>query len=836
MSRNSLIDVNKHQNKLRKIVALNEAGAIIFTDKTSIALNTSISRSEFIEDFKSDIDKTATYLIDSLGIINSIKNGLIQELDILDNSVESFFGSTYKDGVITLSGVEFIPGLQMKKSELIDKIYNNLFGVSKKELNTLSKTLVRYETATSDIEKALLYPSTVMADNLIEKIGLINHNFNEFRSKMDYYELSEFNTSFCRSGIDDVIQNSTYIDTKGVRQLANSHKNKLSIISELSEHLKQCTFKYVQAIEIDADGDPKKVFNVISQIERLKINIKEKFVLKFRKLGNHNAKGLYLGGLNIVAEDVRDSSALLHEIAHCIHIGNQQINNSKFVNYMISKLSSKIDFENIPDKFKIEAARKNNYYNDPKEVIARALEIAALFANETSRIIWSDADLDLIKSRSHYEEFEGLYFNFNSFDNETKGEMLKLWELFYETSYYEVVNTDVDLFLKIDTKFKRVEKSIDEIIKEGIKISLKEKKELYSLVKADTIDLIIKNKPSTLGIQNLALVLFKDIFMWGCMSKKTSVENWVDVIENQFAKIFIKLNSVVKAELSDIEYFEYLSNFQKNVFDNVDNIIGCNGFKNLDFRVKLKNSLVKEINWTEYKNFRDSLVHFGPISLIERDLLLDIEFVKKYYSEYDEYALKLRESNLFSEEICVEIYQYLYDIEKTSFIPSKTLEYMVKKERVEMNSHMINMLERDKDINKIITDLEAKEPDKLKEVTKEYEKRRSTLSFNGTLGDKIEEIKHLQKQEFEELIKNSTIEDFEHTKTGEKLKVMKISERIPNFKAFNEYLINNKIAYYSKYAQGFIIKNIQRVQIASAIAMAIYSPELLETFATGTLF
>ena len=90
MKNNSLVDVAKHQNKLRKIVALNEAGAIIFTDKTAMALYGKVSKSEFINAFKADVEKTATYLIDSLGIINSIKNGLIQELDSLDNSVESF--------------------------------------------------------------------------------------------------------------------------------------------------------------------------------------------------------------------------------------------------------------------------------------------------------------------------------------------------------------------------------------------------------------------------------------------------------------------------------------------------------------------------------------------------------------------------------------------------------------------------------------------------------------------------------------------------------------------------------------------------------------------------
>lgn len=75
MKNNSLVDVAKHQNKLRKIVNLNEAGATIFTDKTAMALYSKVSKSEFINAFKADIEKTAVYLIDSMGIINSCKMG-----------------------------------------------------------------------------------------------------------------------------------------------------------------------------------------------------------------------------------------------------------------------------------------------------------------------------------------------------------------------------------------------------------------------------------------------------------------------------------------------------------------------------------------------------------------------------------------------------------------------------------------------------------------------------------------------------------------------------------------------------------------------------------------
>lgn len=832
MKNNSLVDVAKHQNKLRKIVALNEAGAVIFTDKTAMALYGKVSKSEFIDAFKADIDKTATYLLDSLGIINSIKNGLVQEIDALDNSVENFFGKTYKDGVITLSGVDFVPGTEITKGQIVDTIYNKLFDIDRKELNYLSRTLERYETSTSDIEKALLYPSTVMADKLIEKIGLINHKFENFRSKLSYEELEEFTSTFNRSTITDVIQNSTYIDTKGVRQLANSHKNKLSIISDLSEHLKQCTFKYVQAIEIDADGDPKKVFKVISQIERLKINIKEKFVLKFRKLGNYKARGLCINTLGIIAEDVRDSSALIHEMAHYIHLSNTQVFESKFVNYMIDKLTQKVDLNNVPVDAQSNIAKKEEYYTSREEVIARALEIAALFANESSRVIWSDADLDLIKSRAFYEEYEGIYFNFNSFDDNTKEEMLKLWELFYETSYSEVSNTDIDLFVKIDTKFRRTQKDILELLKEADRLSTRELKELYSFVNMENIDLIINNKPNSLGIENLALVLFQKINLWSGMNQKMGVQDWSSVIENQFAPIFLKLIKAVKENLDSYQWVEWLNKFKQDIaFKAVDSLLGLNGF-NLNFRTKVRSDLQKSPNWLEFKEFRDSLVKFSPISFASKEVLEDLEFVKKFYIDNHQEALRLKESSLFDEETYMSIYRHMYDCEKTTFIPTDIMKIITVEEKIEINNHMIETSSKN-EIETLVEELTVKYKDQL-ESKKTVEPE--TTPTNKTVGDKIEEVKHLQKQEFEDLIKKAEIVDFEHTKTGKQLKVLKVKEKIANFKAFNEYLINNGIAYYSKFAQGFIIKNLERVQVASSTALAIYSQDLLETFAKGTLF
>jgi len=88
--------------------------------------------------------------------------------------------------------------------------------------------------------------------------------------------------------------------------------------------------------------------------------------------------------------------------------------------------------------------------------------------------------------------------------------------------------------------------------------------------------------------------------------------------------------------------------------------------------------------------------------------------------------------------------------------------------------------------------------------------------------------------DFNDLIKSAEIVDFTHTVTGEILKVFRIKERISDFKAFNKYLIKSGIAYYSKIANGFIIKNIEKV--ATVTGTSLYSQELMDVFSSGKLF
>jgi len=80
----------------------------------------------------------------------------------------------------------------------------------------------------------------------------------------------------------------------------------------------------------------------------------------------------------------------------------------------------------------------------------------------------------------------------------------------------------------------------------------------------------------------------------------------------------------------------------------------------------------------------------------------------------------------------------------------------------------------------------------------------SNLSYEVRLKEAKEEDSSIN---FEELLQNGSIENFEHTKTGEILRVLKLATKLSKeqFKTFNAWLKEKKMGYYSRYAHGFIL-------------------------------
>lgn len=894
---NSLINVSKFEPKLRRIIQLNEKGAVVYTNKSSSALAIGSSRSEFIEALKADVDDTAKDLINALPIIYSIKNGLVHEVRALDNSVEVFFGSTYKNGVVILSGYKFeLSANKISKAEIVDTIYENVFGTNRKELNNLLKTLSRYETATDEIEKTLLYPSTILADILITKVGLIDQKFNEFRNELTYQDKIQFAVEFNRSGISEVIQNATYIDKTGVRQ--SIHSKQQSAINKIADGLKNNKFKYIEAVEVDGDAEVEKALRFINQIERLTINCEYKFTLKLRKLGNYKATGLFMSAGVIVAEDVRDTSALIHEIAHFIHLTNTEIYTSEFVNYMIEKLSKRIDFENVSEQHKDGILKKADYYNDPKEVIARALEVAAMFASEEGKIINSTDDFDMVKRKSHYEKFEGIYFNFKSFDEETKEEMAQLYTLFYETSFEKTKNTNLDNFVKINTRYNRVEIDrvcVADIIKKEKENMRKELKVLYGMVNSNNIKLIIDNRAKGLSLESLCTRIFLNLHFCGGHNTSMYVEDWTEVKEDK-SKMILIMQDLLKSSRSELEFVEYLYSIDKDfidekkmrytILDNIRKACGVEGFST-KFSKQVRDSLKLKYPDGAYFQYREfvSSMRGNVFNLASDDIINNYEYMKTYVAENNyflsglkdrmnaenlvKHSFDLLDSNklsyfsypkeAFSNRDFIEnffeknptkidaIVSISEDLKSDVTLMTKVLNIIfvgghsfdLKNAFTKLPQELIQDIEFVEYFAKKDTSLTVYLPKKIV-TTKKIEvkpevKKESKKKVSKKVEKAIVEDKAIEEN-FEEIIEKVVLEDYKHSVTGEDLKIFRVKEDLGKaFPKFRSYLKAKNIAYYSSFAKGFIVINQERF-IAASLPVFIYSSDVLATFAQGKLF
>ena len=897
----SLENNAKNENKLRNIVQLNKVGSTIYTDATSEALTLGCSKSEFIAALKKDIDKTAYDLIESYGIIKSVKNGIVTDI-ANPETVNSFFDTCYiqSEDSVELAGVKFIFGKSFpEKLELTQLIYSNVLDISKKELTQLSKAITLYETTNDEVKKAILYPSLVKADELIEQIGLINTKFNDFVKKMNYKQRTLFNTTFKRSGVTEVIQNSTYIDIDGIRQCVHNVDVK-PVIRKIATMLMNKNTKYIESVEIDSDGDCNKALRMINQIERLKINSEYKFTLKIRKLGNLNARGVFFQSGMVVAEDYRDTSALLHEIAHLIHLTNPAINNNKFVNYMIEKMANRYNTDNLPELSKPYYIKKHSYYTDPKEIIARTLEIASLFAFEQGRFIQGEDEFLLVKSREFYTHREGIYFDFLSFDDKTKAEMLELYKMFYETSFGETFNTYIDNFVKIDTCFKRKQKSLTDIIKENNKILEKEKKTLYSLIDSSTINLVIKNRGS-LNITELASRILMNISYCGGHNKSLSISNWAEIILDK-TNIVLSLIKSVKDSLEHQEYIEFLyqlRNKEANIINKISDDVLLQGFS-LNARMSIK-KIMKEMDG--YEQFLElaslkGLISKTPLLLANKEVLSRKPFIYQLIDIDPSLISFINENNELEKQDFIDYVLYYLDN-----FPNK--DFRIKDEIILSDIRIIRKIVESKsnynELNHLddpfyklgifIDIVSSKFPDSIIEIFKkvgenlinDFEFMSRYVLLNSELINYVgPEIKHLfldgieksavieveintcessnetpvksktkkvtkkknqileiapivNDERFQKILQNVEIIEKPHSKSGEMLKVFKVDEDLGTDFQAFATYVNKNDIAY--YSKFIKAFVVKNIElIASVTTSMLYSSEQIQIFSSGKLF
>lgn len=170
------------------------------------------------------------------------------------------------------------------------------------------------------------------------------------------------------------------------REHAKSFQTKRNIPQKYVRAMSRSGFnKYFGYIEFDEECDLKLMEELYKEYEafakEMDIGNYPEVSLRFRKLGNHKASGLYYYIMKCLCVDVRSPGSMVHEVGHMI-------------DYHMNHISIKFSFQSVYDRYEFllkeylkKADKKQadvlkgkskynlDYYLQPTEVFARCFEM-----------------------------------------------------------------------------------------------------------------------------------------------------------------------------------------------------------------------------------------------------------------------------------------------------------------------------------------------------------------------------------------------------------------------------------------------------------------------------
>lgn len=171
---------------------------------------------------------------------------------------------------------------------------------------------------------------------------------------------------------------------------ARSFETKKNIPEFIQEKMKDnCFIKYFDFVELDELVDLEK-FDLIENdwvnfMNKVNFPISENHSLRFRRLGNHKAGGLYFPNANAVCVDLDNSSSLIHELFHMLDYSKEGLNYSEEFEFrfiyeeyknLLEREVENLDEEDSTKKdWNGKKKYNKDYYLTTEEVFARCGEI-----------------------------------------------------------------------------------------------------------------------------------------------------------------------------------------------------------------------------------------------------------------------------------------------------------------------------------------------------------------------------------------------------------------------------------------------------------------------------
>ncbi|MBX9838336.1 MAG: hypothetical protein K2X69_08485 [Silvanigrellaceae bacterium] len=687
LTNNTLVAISRYSNKVLKLATyMSQSEQPMLLDNVYM-IDNNTSQKEALESFQKDFDKTVDLIEKSHQLLSTVRaDGIVEQLDNNEKNLKEIFEDKYNQNTfeITLSSITINLKRDIEKDEIRNSIIKSVLGIDyptfKDFIKSVDKIYKLDERNLETEEDAVEYLSSIAYrekyDEIINKIKNIAGEFSSYRKNLglENRNLIDNEITFTRSMIDSVIKNSTYITKESIEQIASPHKKNMSLVNELHKVIKNNN--YINAIELDQDTNLKSVLDVLLKTTDLKLNLKELFTLKCRKLGNYNANGLYLPNMHIAAVDITNPSALIHELTHAVDISNPELYNHVLREEIVTKYKQRINLADIVVQSRV------NYFLDHDEIIARLGELSYLLNKtdfkindtiddfiEKARINDKDYNSDYLNIAKPIDEYlrkSNIYFNFDKMKPE---DLLEIKEYF--KSYFGINNDEIrpvySKFISYEQKETKKARKVENKYKDSPFVKLDptsiEKALNYNyenkiipfdqlfLSIAENIEKIARRK-KTLTTTDLKAQFDTTNIIYDWVSNKNDINLKVDLIKN-----FYILSKNVR--VSNYAPFKLALKFSKeDTFDKVNSLIrACNNSEYLkynsqvDFRKVHLNGLKKVLSAVSFEDIlkridlTDTLTHsflfsdrtLSTFSTLKNEELLEkFEYLLSIYRNGDE--------------------------------------------------------------------------------------------------------------------------------------------------------------------------------------------------------
>lgn len=248
-----------------------------------------------------------------------------------------------------------------------------------------------------------------------------------------HIDRATFHSNLAFSYVFDYRERATTKFSDGTNILFSSENKSLELMHAIERH------RFHDFVEIDPElfrgVGVDSLIDFFNATNNLPLPVFHKCALRFRRLGNFHASGIYFSHSKTMGVDLRYCfSAYIHEMAHHIDLSRKFVNRAKMISVLYGYFSPRI-------------TKNRKYYLNNEELIARAAEIAMLLRVGNYRL-----------HKGHTNPKEIIERTRKSFEQSDISQFMKSWDDYATSDEFiaieeEITKKDSDLLNTLEAYF-----------------------------------------------------------------------------------------------------------------------------------------------------------------------------------------------------------------------------------------------------------------------------------------------------------------------------------------------------------------------------------------------